>query len=135
MKVLGIVCSSRKGRNTETLIREALLGASEKGAETDIISFADLSIGPCTGCGSCVKTGKCVVDDDMNSVYLKLLSADGIIIGTPVYFWTVTAQAKLLMDRTYSLHHEKKLKGKICGCVVVAGARYTQYQTLSVSVS
>jgi multimeric flavodoxin WrbA len=125
MKVLGIVCSSRKEGNTETLVREALSGASEKGADTDIISFAGLNFGPCTGCGSCVKTGECVVDDDMKSVYLKLLSADGIIIGTPVYFWTVTAQAKLLMDRTYSLHHDKKLKGKICGCIAVAGRRGT----------
>ena len=125
MKVLGIVCSSRKEGNAEALVREALLGAAEKGADTDLISFANLSIDPCTGCGSCTKTGECVVDDDMKNVYPKLLSADGIIIGTPVYFWTVTAQAKLLMDRTYSLHHDRKLRGKICGCIAVAGRRGT----------
>ena len=61
----------------------------------------------------------------MKEVYPKLLSADGIIIGTPVYFWTVTAQTKLLMDRTFSLYHEKRLCGKICGCIAVAGGRGT----------
>ena len=125
MKVLRIVCSSRKGGNAETLVREALTGAAEKGAEIDLISFSSLNIGPCTGCGGCAKTGECIIDDDMKSVYPKLLAADGIIIGTPVYFWTVTAQAKLLMDRTYSLYHGRKLRGKVCGCIAVAGRRGT----------
>jgi multimeric flavodoxin WrbA len=125
MKVLGIVCSSRKGGNTEILVREALSGAAEKGADIDLISFVSLNIGPCTGCGSCTKTGECIIDDDMKNVSTKLLTADGIIIGTPVYFWTFTAQAKLLIDRTFPLSHGKKLKGKICGCIAVAGRRGT----------
>lgn len=125
MKILGIACSSRKGGNAETLVREALAGAAENGAEIDLISFSNLNIGPCTGCGSCAKTGECIIDDDMKSVYPKLLAADGIIIGTPVYFWTVTAQAKLFMDRTFSLYHDKRLNGKVCGCIAVAGRRGT----------
>ncbi|MDQ1281539.1 MAG: hypothetical protein QG670_2804 [Thermoproteota archaeon] len=125
MNVLGIVCSSRKGGNTEILVREALNEAAKKDAETDLILFADLNISPCTGCGGCVNTGRCVIEDDMTKVYEKLLSADGIVFGTPVYFWTVTAQAKLLMDRTYSLYHGKKLGGKVCGCIAVAGRRGT----------
>ena len=107
MKVLGIVCSPTAGGNAETLVRESLVGAAEKGAETDLISFASMNVKPCDGCRSCTKTGECVIDDDMKDVYPKLLSADGIIIGTPVYFWTVTAQAKLLMDRTFSFTMKK----------------------------
>lgn len=125
MNVLGIVCSSRRGGNTETLVREALSEVAKKGVETDLVSFADLNISPCTGCGSCVKTGVCVIEDDMAAVYGKLLSADGIVVGTPVYFWTLTAQAKLFMDRTYSLYHGRKLRGKVCGCIAVAGRRGT----------
>jgi multimeric flavodoxin WrbA len=125
MKVLGIVCSPNIGGNAETLVRESLAGAAEKGAETDFISFANINIKPCDGCRSCTKTGECVIDDDMMNVYPKLLFADGIIIGTPVYFWTVTAQAKLLMDRTFSLYHAKRLSDKVCGCIAVAGGRGT----------
>ena len=125
MKVLGIVCSPTIGGNAETLVRESLEGAAEKGAETDLISLVSINIKPCNGCRSCTKTGECVIDDDMKDVYPKLLSADGIIIGTPVYFWTVTTQTKLLMDRTFSLYHEKRLGGKVCGCIAVAGGRGT----------
>jgi multimeric flavodoxin WrbA len=125
MKVLGIVCSPTIGGNTETLVMKSLAGAAEKGAETDLISFANINVKPCDGCRSCTKTGECVIDDDMKNVYPKLFLADGIIMGTPVYFWTFTAQAKLLIDRTYSLNHGKKLKNKICGCIAVAGRRGT----------
>ena len=125
MKVLGIVCSPTLGGNAETLVRESLEGAADKGAETDLISFSSIDVKPCDGCRRCTKTGECVIDDDMKDVYPKLRAADGIIIGTPVYFWTVAAQAKLLMDRTFSLYHEKRLGGKVCGCIAVAGARGT----------
>ena len=125
MKVIGIICSPTIGGNTETLVKESLAKAAEKGVETDLISFASINVKPCDGCRNCTKTGECIINDDMKDVYPKLLSADGIIIGTPVYFWTVTSQAKLLMDRTFSLYHEKRLSGKVCGCIAVAGGRGT----------
>jgi peptide deformylase len=70
-----------------------------------------------------IKTGDCVIDDDMKSVYSKLLSADGIVVGTPVYFWTVTAQAKLFMDRLYALGNEEGygLRGKKIGIILTWG--------------
>jgi multimeric flavodoxin WrbA len=125
MNVLGIACSSRKEGNTDTLVKEALIGAAEKGAETEFLSFANLNINPCTGCGACADTGKCSIKDDMENVYSKLLSADGIVLGTPVYFWAVNAQTKLLIDRSYALFHGRQLSGKICGCIAVAGRRGT----------
>lgn len=104
MKIIGIVCSPRKGGNTEILISRALEGAREAGAEeTAMILLADKHINPCDACGACLKTGECHQKDDMRDIYVKLLDADGIIIGTPVYFWGVSAQAKALMDRTYCL--------------------------------
>jgi len=104
MKVIGIVCSPRKKGNTEILISRALEGAMEAGAEeTEIILLSGKHINPCDACDSCKKTGECHIDDDMQAIYPKLLEADGIIIGTPVYFWGVTAQAKALIDRTTCL--------------------------------
>jgi len=124
MKILGIVCSPRKEGNTEILVREALAGAAEKGAETELLHLADLKISPCTACEACSETGECIIEDDMKEIYPKLLSADGIIIGTPVYFWTVSAQAKLLMDRTYA-KLGGDLGGKVCGAIAVAAGRGT----------
>ena len=101
MKVIGIVCSPREGGNTEILLHRALEAAKEAGAEeTELIHLSGKHINPCDGCLTCAETGKCHIDDDMQAIYPKLLEADGIIMGTPVYFWGVTAQAKALIDRT-----------------------------------
>jgi multimeric flavodoxin WrbA len=124
MKVIGIVCSPRKEGNTEIVVDEALAGAAEKGAETELLSLGGLNISPCTACEDCAKTGVCTIEDDMKPIYPKLVLADGIVIGTPVYFWTVSAQTKLLIDRTYALRGGK-LGGKVCGGIAVAGRRGT----------
>ncbi|MFC1864698.1 flavodoxin family protein [Chloroflexota bacterium] len=127
MKVLGIVCSPRRGGNTEILVDEALASAKELGAEVELLTIADKNITPCDGCASCVKTGKCRVEDDMQEVYSKLLEADGIIFGSPVYFWSVTAQAKALIDRTYVLLHTRSLRNKVASAIVVAGRTGTAH--------
>ena len=124
MKVLGIVCSSRKGGNTEILVREALAGAKETGADIELLKISEMKIAPCDGCTTCHQSGECRIKDDMQKIYKKLLAADGIILGSPVYFWTVSGQAKTLIDRTYALrypHH--KLKNKVGGAIAAAGRR------------
>ncbi|MFH1821056.1 MAG: flavodoxin family protein [Methanobacteriota archaeon] len=127
MKVLGIVCSPRKGGNTEILVREALAGASECGAETELLTMWDKEIKPCDACSSCHKTGKCHIKDDMQSVYEKMLNADGIVMGSPVYFYTLCAQAKILLDRTYALRYPKmQLANKVGGAIAVAGRQGAQ---------
>jgi len=126
LKVLGIVCSSRKGGNTEILVKEALAGAKQTGADTKLLKISEMKITPCDGCTTCHQTGECRIKDDMQKTYKKLLAADGIILGTPVYFWSVSGQAKTLMDRTYALrypHH--RLKNKVGGAIAVAGRRGT----------
>jgi len=122
VKVLGITCSPRKGGNTNILVEEALTSARDCGAETELLTVWDKDIKPCDGCYSCIKTGKCHIKDDMQEIYLKLLDADGIIWGTPVYFFDVTAQAKILVDRSYALYTNSRLTNKVGGVISVAGS-------------
>jgi multimeric flavodoxin WrbA len=116
------VCSSRKGGNTEILVREALSGAEECGAEIELLTIGGMDIKPCDGCSACERTGACHIKDDMQVIYEKMLAADGIILGTPVYFWTISGQAKVLIDRTIALRHPRlMLANKVAGAVAVAG--------------
>jgi multimeric flavodoxin WrbA len=124
MKVLGITCSPRKGGNTEILVKEALTGAREAGADVELLRIREMDLAPCDGCMTCHQSGECGIKDDMQHIYEKILAADGIIIGSPVYFWSISSQAKALMDRTYALrypHH--KLRNKVGGALVATGRR------------
>ena len=103
MKILGLSCSPHIQGNTVTLLNEALKGAQAEGAEVELFSVAGKTIQPCQACQSCFKTGECKIQDDMQPLYEKLLESDGIIFGTPVYFWDVTAQTKAVIDRTFAL--------------------------------
>jgi multimeric flavodoxin WrbA len=126
LKILGISCSPRKGGNTEILVSEALAGTKEAGADIELLKMHELQISPCDGCTTCHQSGECRIKDDMQKVYQKLLAADGIILGSPVYFWSVSAQAKTLMDRIYALRFPNhKLTNKVGGAIVVAGRRGT----------
>lgn len=122
MKVLGISGSPRKDGNTEILIKEALEGAKAKGAEVDFISLSGKVIGGCMAHPTCGQSGKCLVDDDMQQIYGKMMEADAIIIGTPIYFGGMTSQTKALLDRTYLLSKMgRKLEGKVGGVIAVGG--------------
>lgn len=118
MKILGIICSPRKGGNTEILVKEALAAARELQAETEIFSVLDKHIAPCDGCEACRKTRACHIKDDMQELYQKLEQADALVFGTPVYYGSVSAQAKAIMDRTYAYYAERRLKGKVAAPVV-----------------
>lgn len=83
-----------------------------------------MKIAPCDGCMTCRGSGECRIMDDMQEVYQKIAAADGIIIGSPVYFWCVSGQAKMFMDRTYALRYPyRKLKNKVGGAIVTTGRR------------
>ncbi len=118
MKVLGIVCSPRKGGNTEILVKEALASAREAGAQTELVSVVGKNISPCDGCSSCRETNVCHIQDDMQSIYQQLETADAIIFGSPVYFGSVSAQAKAIMDRTFLFLGDRRLKGKVAAPVL-----------------
>ena len=99
-------------------MREALEAAREAGCDTEIIQVADKNITPCDGCGACRKKGVCRIDDDMQAIYRQMELADGIILGTPVYFINVSAQAKAVMDRTYAFLFNRRLRGKVAAALV-----------------
>jgi Multimeric flavodoxin WrbA len=102
MKVIGFVASPRKEGSTAFTVNKILEGAEETGAETEIWYSGELDIRPCKGCLCCVKSGKCVVDDDMQKIYDSLKQADALVLGSPVYMGQMTAQAKTFMDRLFA---------------------------------
>ena len=110
MKLLGIYGSPRKGGNSDQLLDKALEGARLAGAEISTLYVRDLKISGCLECGGCDKTGKCVVDDDMQSVYPLLQRADVIILASPIFFYGITAQAKALIDRTQAMWSKRMLE-------------------------
>ncbi len=120
MKVLGVNCSPRKRGNSWTLLEEALAGARESGAETEMVTIAELDIHPCDGCYACIKTKVCHIRDDMHDVYPKVEASDGIIFATPVYFMGMTGPAKVSVDRLYPLYRHQKLANKVGGSIAVA---------------
>ncbi len=109
MKVLGIFGSPRRGGNTELLLEEALKGAEKEGAEVERLRLTDFSITPCKACHGCDQTGECVIQDDMQQIYPKLLEADIIILASPIFFYGISAWAKALVDRCQAFWSMKYL--------------------------
>jgi multimeric flavodoxin WrbA len=107
LRVLGISASPRAGSNSDLLLREALAGAESAGAEVEYIRLCDLNIAGCTECNACRKTGRCIIEDDYQEIAEKMLAADRLIFATPIFFMTVCAQAKLLIDRCQCLWANK----------------------------
>ena len=103
MKVLGIMGSPRIKGNTDLLLDEALKGARSQQAEIGKIVVDKLKITPCREYYGCLKDGDCVIRDDMDGIYPKLLEADGIIVASPIFFYGLTAQLKALIDRCQAL--------------------------------
>jgi len=122
--VVGICGSPRKGGNTEFLLSEALAVARERGFETEKLLISEMKVDFCNDCGDCSKGKSCPKEDDMTEFLASLDRADGIIIATPVYFGSVTAQLKAIFDRTIPLRRQGfRLKDKVGCAVSVGGAR------------
>jgi multimeric flavodoxin WrbA len=103
MKVIGINASPRKNANTQTLVEGVLQGAAEKGADIQLVNLRKLAINGCLGCEGCKKhPGKCVQKDDLTPLLQEMASSDALVMGTPVYWFHVNAQFKMLVDRLYS---------------------------------
>ncbi|MDK2791007.1 MAG: hypothetical protein PWP15_1516 [Methanothermococcus sp.] len=123
MKILGISGSPRGDGNTSFLVKEALKAAEEEGFETEFVSLAGLEINPCIACDACKQENECIIMDDVNDILKKMEEADGVIIGSPVYFGGATAQTKMIIDRSRPLRAAHKLKNKVGGAISVGGAR------------
>ena len=102
IKALGILGSPKKGGNTDILLEEALKGAISKGAAIEKIYLGDLNFKGCIECSGCDMTGECILADDMTTIYSKLKDADIVILASPIFFASVTAQLKAMIDRCQS---------------------------------
>ena len=98
-KVLILSSSPRRGGNSDTLCDEFLRGAQEAGHEVEKIFLKDKTIHYCTGCGVCNEGKPCPQKDDAPEIVRKMVAADVIVLATPVYFYTLSAQLKTLLDR------------------------------------
>ena len=103
LRVLGITGSPRRGGNTDLLLNQVMKGAAGRRAEVRTIILNELTIAPCQHCDGCLKTGRCVVEDDMQMVYEELVKADRLVLASPVHFMGVTAQTKAMIDRCQAL--------------------------------
>lgn len=121
-KVMIVMGSPRKKGNSAILAKQVAAGAKAGGAGVETFYLHDMNIKPCTACDVCRKKKDidCVLDDDMQKLYPKLRSADAIVIASPIYWFTVSAQTKLFMDRWYALGGEEgyELAGKRFGIVL-----------------
>ena len=109
-KVLILSGSPRKNGNSDMLCNEFARGAIEAGHEVEKIRVAEKNIGYCRGCYACRDTGVCAIKDDMTEVLQKMIDADVIVLASPVYFYSVDAQLKALIDRTVARWLEVKNK-------------------------
>ena len=114
-KILGIMGSPRRNGNTHILVSKILEGAESEGARGDILFLNDLAIQECNGCHVCWEGKECSKDDDMNSIYPKIIESDAIVFGTPVYWYGPTALMKGFIDRFVYFNcpeNRKKIRGK-----------------------
>lgn len=137
INILGICGSPVEGSSTQILIDEILRGAGSHGATTDNIILNNLQIKPCQACGESPEVGYCIIDDDMTEVYRKFDLCDAIVVGSPIYFDSVSAQTKLFVDRTncframtpdrpqkFVMRITKKRKG----AVVLVGGKQKEFE-------
>ncbi|MGN1479638.1 MAG: flavodoxin family protein, partial [Acutalibacteraceae bacterium] len=109
-KVLILSGSPRKSGNSDILCDEFMRGAKESGNEVEKIRVAEKEIGYCRGCYACKNTGVCAVKDDMAKILQKMIDADVLVLASPVYFYSIDAQLKALIDRTVARWKEVKNK-------------------------
>lgn len=106
-KVLIISSSPRKNANSHILCEQFAKGAEESGNQVKLISLREKKISYCTDCGACHTYGKpCPIKDDVNSIVDDMIAADVIVLATPVYFYTMSAQLKTLIDRTCARYEQ-----------------------------
>jgi multimeric flavodoxin WrbA len=122
-RVLILKGSPRKNSNSSLLADRVAAGAGEAGAAVESFDLHEMEIRPCDGCDFCQGSGDCVINDDMQALYPKLREADGIVIASPIYWFTVNAQVKALLDRCYALEGgaPHALAGKEIGIVLTYG--------------
>jgi multimeric flavodoxin WrbA len=105
-QILAISASPRQGGNCDTLLQSFAAGANRVGVQTEIIHLRDCAISPCVGCELCRKLGTCKrFEDDMLTIYPKIIAAKGLILASPVHNYNITAWMKAFIDRLYCFYN------------------------------
>lgn len=112
MKVVAFNGSPRKDGNTEVLLKEAVRGVRESGGIVTVYNLNDLDIRPCQNCGGCDDTGSCIIQDDMQAIHASIRSSDRIILASPIFFFGLSAQTKIMIDRCQAIWSEKYVQKK-----------------------
>lgn len=124
-KVLIVMASPRARGNSSALAEEAGRGAAAEGATVQSVRLAKMSFGPCRACEMCRKPGAkgCIQDDDLKALHADIKAADALLIASPVYWFTMSGQAKLFMDRLYVFGAKKyrEIEGKRVGIILASG--------------
>ena len=107
MSILAIYGSPRRKGNTAELMNQAVKGARDEGAHVEEIVLRDLKMSPCLEIYGCKKDGRCAIKDDFQQVYDKLMGCQGLILASPIFFYSVSAHTKILIDRCQSLWVKK----------------------------
>ena len=106
-QIVAIYGSPRRRGNTATLLKHAVQGAVDAGAQVNEIVLRDLKMSPCLEIYACKKNGRCAIKDDFHQVVDQILSAKALMLASPIFFYTVSAHTKILMDRCQSLWVKK----------------------------
>ena len=126
--------SPRKDANTDRLAAAFVKGAESAGNTVTTFRTADMKIGGCLGCGHCFEApGECIQKDDMTQILDAMKAADALVLASPVYFWSVTAQLKLAIDRTFALLRAKapiKRAALLLTCGSRTGATLSMFETM-----
>lgn len=129
MNILLLNGSPRQGGNTQILLDHVLAGIQSSGKEAELLRLAEMRIAPCTACGVCEQSGLCALHDDMGVLVEKIARVRHLVIGSPMYFYGLTAQAKTFVDRCqvfwsrkYVLGQESTDTAEQCGYFVGVGA-------------
>ena len=109
---MGILGSPRRDGNSEMLLDKAMEGAGSSGLDTEKIILNELRFLPCQECGGCQSRGNCIVDDQMQVVYKKIDEAQALILASPIFFGSLTAQVKAMIDRYQCRWAAKYILGK-----------------------
>ena len=122
-KVLIICGSPHANSHSDALAKEFAAGAQESGKMVEIVKLVEMKITPCSGCTACQKSGdwQCILNDDMQALYDSVQEADVIVLATPLYFLTVSAQLKAFIDRLYCKHHAKLIRNKKSVLITTSG--------------
>ncbi|NIQ96459.1 MAG: flavodoxin family protein, partial [Desulfuromonadales bacterium] len=107
--------------NTARLMEHVLQGAKSRGALCEVISLAQKQVGFCCGCDTCHRSGRCPHGDDFEEIREKIEAADGVILASPNYIFSVSAQMKAFMDRCCGVVHCMSFRGKYGLAVVTSG--------------